>query len=328
MISDVTAVSQILVSVVLMVLGIDPDQSVMRPEAKEALARLSRQIAQDGGRYWIDGSPTAASDFKVRPERADDAVRNAAVWIRAIVSADNLPADLESYVELLPGAINGPEGVVWQGRSIRHDAARTSFVRGGRHFIIIQDSMAIWIFVSFDNGLLSDGLRNVDEMAEGLAAWIKRLFRHSTVGLYLRGIRVTDFGIETVKPSEAWDFDERRWKPNIIRQPQVCFEGLLEPTWDTAFMGSGNAGVRMRELDQTLPKEWNNDDLGRLWWSNVYAATDGSVIVYGVGKTAPGARNVLIVPDWFRNSDEEELNADTKSVSTTRPRNVSLPPDE
>lgn len=295
----------------------------------ETVLRLAQRLPPGLSRYALVPGEVVASGERVDPDRLDAALRASETWIRAVLQPEFVPDDLAGRIQGVPSALRG---VTENGSALeraRYDCTTVVFDAGGYGFHIVQDSLSVKLWViplqPGENAQANDS----DGLAAQLVTESERIFRHARVGYYLRGIRVNDFGVDLVTPVEAWYHQENRWKSNVLVPPQSCVEGRQDPMSELLFTGSERVASRMRELDPTLPRSVREDELASYWWGNIYAATDGQVLVYSVAKSGGGqSPGAGLVPDWFRVAEGEELEPGGSKGGQTRPTAPRLPPKE
>lgn len=297
------------------------------PPLPDDVVRLVRRAGGGLSRYVISPEFVAAADQRVDLERLAVAVKDSEAWIRAVLRPEFVPKNIERGIQ---GVASGLEATRNDGSVIeraRYDCTTIAFEADEYRFDVVQDSLSVKFFLSplapNDNAISNDS----KALGEFLVSETQKYFNHAQIGFYVRAIRLNDFGVDLASPMEAWFTEESRWRTNTMAPPQSCVDGLQEPMSELLFTGSERVGARMRELDPTLPQSVRLDDVVRQWWANVYAATDGRVLVYSVAKTGGGQRpGSILVPDWFRVLDDEDEVAGESKQTMSRPREPRSPP--
>ena len=285
--------------------------------AKKVDARL--------GRYLLRTKDEREGPIQVDPDKLEDAVANSSAWIKAILKDDFVPADLESRIEGLPAALDGVD-VEGTSGSARFDCTIVSLVTKDYRFIVVQDGFASVVFVTLPRVIDGSPVKNPEKWDRVFREHVERFFQHATASIYLRAIRLTDYGLELAAPFTAWYADENRWRSTVLAPPKVCVDALLNPMEHPTFSGSPKLGRKMREIDPTIPATITDSDVARHWWAAVYAATDGHVLVYSAAKTGAGQVISVTVPDWFRIAEPGEIPGSGKKGGHSRPEGTFWPP--
>lgn len=284
-------------------------------------------LSESGRRYFYVAKPEGG--VEINQERLGEAVKNSAAWIRAVLKNEFVPEDLDSLIEGIPAALDGFDRYP-SGKWPRFDCTKVEFDSNGHHFVVVQDSMSAAFFVTSAKYERKAEEQTADALAEALRDWTRELFRHAEVSLYMRPVRLTDFGVDTPARQTAWNSLDKRWRPTVIKPPKGWDDGLVAPT-EGLHQHSDRLTAKLRQLDATIPERQLEMASG-CWWAGVYAATDGRVLFYALPKTGGifqggGAPRV---PDWFRVIDPAEIpmsDTDKTGAPATRADRANDPPN-
>lgn len=265
----------------------------------------------------------------------DKAIDNSVAWVREILKAEFVPEDLHARIEGIPAGLEGLERAQGLGKGPRFDCTSVSFDSEEHHIRVVQDSMGLQFFVSSRKyeRLIENG--TPEGYARALKEWSTDLFRHAEVSLYLRPIRLTDFGVDTPTTSSVWNHLDNRWAPTIVNVPKAWTDELISPNLGFIRDSEGRTDARvvdkLRQLDRSIPQEQLQDP-GGYWWSRAQAATDGKRLLYSVPKCSGFYQSGCCsppIPDWFRVIDPSEIEAigvDKTGQPAIRSREAWWPP--
>lgn len=281
------------------------------------------KMQRDNNAFLVRDEARRADESAVEVKLLEAAIKNSAAWIHQVLKEEYVPDDLESRIEGIVGCyVHFYDGV--PDKKAPYDCTRVVFESRGYTFLVMQDSAIISFLVApvkFDEAAKALPL---DELARRLQEQTRKIFRHGQASFYLRAIRVTDFGVESIDPYEAWYPADQRWKCTVIVPCRSWEDGVLPECglsprnppregpipYEEAAARRIRVAEKLEAIDPTLTNESEQGSgYDQAWWGKVYAATDGRVLAYSAPKMSAGGQAVLppFTPDWFRKSDSDNL---------------------
>ncbi len=233
------------------------------------------------------------SDSKSEQVDADDleqAIENSAAWIRAVLREGYTPDDLEQRIV---GCVDEIEG---------YDVTRAAFEEGGIEFLISQHSYRIVVVARPACDQESMQGQRGRHAVSYLSDILRQLFRHARAIEFLRSKESTSFGAQLTPDNNL--YNERGVALSATERKRISELPPTERSEERRRLKRLHEG-RLREIDPTIPERSIGGSF-HFWWGQVYAWTDGYVIVFSAGKGYGGKMAQIEMPDWFR---KEKLSA-------------------
>jgi len=276
----------------LLLLGARQEENLVRASAAvepvEVPEAMLRELPEGSRPFFIWDQAAEGNANRAEPSDLAEAVEVSGRWIRAVFQEAYVPDDIEKQIIGFVDYING------------YDVTRVEFQTGDFRFLVTQKASTIYVLiVPLRDGTGGVG-RSPADLRVYLRATIEKVFRHAAVILYLQRMEETGFGVRMV-------MDERAGHEEGYGLPADTEEEVRAPEWPSQTEESRKSfelrDAKVRELDSTLPEEFQrHGGARRYWWGRVYAATDGHVVVFisRKGRIGPARKSPRVLKDWFR----------------------------